>query len=55
MRHILAYYDDMQQCAEDSGVHHLGHAIACLSIILDAEKHGVLEDDRPNVTQGGSN
>ena len=35
----------------DSGVHHLGHAIACLAIILDAEAAGKLTDDR--MVKGG--
>jgi hypothetical protein len=34
-------------CADDSGVHHLGHAAACLAILLDAEAFGNLVDDRP--------
>lgn len=46
-RHIMAYYDGREQCAEDSGVHHLGHAAACLAILLDAEEQGTLVDDRP--------
>ena len=31
----------------DSGVHHLGHALACLNILIDAEAAGMLNDDRP--------
>jgi hypothetical protein len=31
----------------DSGVHHLGHALACLNILIDAEAAGMLTDDRP--------
>lgn len=46
MRHI-ASWQDREDAAEDSGVHHLGHALACLSIILDAEATGNLIDDRP--------
>ena len=33
--------------AADSGVHHLGHAKACLSIVLDAQAYDCLCDDRP--------
>jgi hypothetical protein len=51
-RHILAYFDGGETSAEDSGVHHLGHAAACLGIILDAEEQGTLVDDRP--TRGKS-
>jgi hypothetical protein len=31
----------------DSGVHHLGHALACLNILIDADAAGMLTDDRP--------
>lgn len=41
---------DGEDCADDSGAHHAGHAIACLNIILDAKSLGNLIDDRP--TQG---
>ena len=46
MRHILSWQDGEHE-AKDSGVHHLGHAIACLAILLDAEANEVLVDDRP--------
>lgn len=46
LRHLLAWYDG-EQSARDSGVHHLGHAMACLAIVLDAEATGNLNDDRP--------
>ncbi len=46
MRHILSWFDG-EDHASDSGVHHLGHAIADLAIILDAYEAGSLEDDRP--------
>ena len=46
-RHIDLYFDCSQQCASDSGVHNLGHAMACLAIIIDAEHNGTLTDDRP--------
>lgn len=45
-RHLDDYFEG-EQCAEDSEVHHLGHAMACLAIILDAEATGNLIDDRP--------
>lgn len=45
-RHIDAWIDG-EEVAEDSGVHHLGHARACLAIILDALENGTLDDDRP--------
>lgn len=45
-RHLAQWYDG-QEVAEDSGVHHLGHAMACLAILLDAQEAGALVDDRP--------
>lgn len=50
MRHILAWFDG-EEYAEDSGVHHLGHARASLGILLDAQATGNLIDNRP---KGGS-
>ena len=46
LRHALAWWEGEQE-AEDSGCHHLGHARACLGILLDAEATGNLLDDRP--------
>lgn len=46
LRHVLSWYDGEGE-AEDSGVHHLGHAAACLAILMDAEAQGTLIDDRP--------
>jgi hypothetical protein len=46
-RHLDAWFDAREECAPDSEVHHLGHARACLGIILDAEATGNLIDDRP--------
>jgi hypothetical protein len=47
LRHIQQYFDGGQQCASDSGIHNLGHAMACLAIIIDAEYNGTMKDDRP--------
>jgi len=46
LRHLLSWFEG-QEVAEDSGVHHLGHARACLGILLDALETGNLVDDRP--------
>lgn len=46
-RHLMAWFDESQECAKDSGVHHLGHAMACCAILLDAQETGNLVDDRP--------
>jgi len=48
----LEDWNDGQQCAADSGVHHLGHAAACLFIVMDAEQCGNLIDDRASVSSG---
>lgn len=45
-RHTGLWYDTSQRDAKD-GFHHLGHARACLGILLDAEATGNLIDDRP--------
>jgi hypothetical protein len=45
MRHITSWLEG-EEVAEDSGIHHLGHARACLGILLDAQAHGNLIDDR---------
>lgn len=52
LRHIAQYFDGGEQKATDSGVHNLGHAMACLAIIIDAEACGKLKDDRPFPVQG---
>jgi hypothetical protein len=46
MRHLRDWLDGEEE-APDSGVHHLGHAVACLAIILDSIEVGNLVDDRP--------
>lgn len=45
-RHIDEWYEGTEY-AEDSGCHHLGHARACLGILLDAQATGNMIDDRP--------
>lgn len=47
---IRRHLDDLlegENFAPDSGVHHLGHIAANCAILLDAEKHGMLVDNRP--------
>lgn len=48
-RHLGAWFDSRQELAEDSGVHHLGHAMACMAILLDCIESGMVIDDRPKV------
>lgn len=45
-RHLLALRDG-ENDAEDSGLPHLGHIIACAGILADAVEGGFLIDDRP--------
>lgn len=45
-RHLTSWYDG-EEAAQDSGVHHLAHAAACLLILIDAQMNGTLNDDRP--------
>jgi hypothetical protein len=45
-RHLDLWFEG-QRVASDSGVHHLGHARACLGILIDAEANDCLVDDRP--------
>ncbi len=45
LRHISAYKEG-EDCAQDSGCSHLAHAAACLNILMDAEHHECLNDDR---------
>jgi hypothetical protein len=47
LRHVESWLNG-EECAADSGAHHLGHARACLGIVIDAQEHGCLVDDRPN-------
>jgi hypothetical protein len=47
IRHVLAWLEG-EENATDSDAHHLGHALACAAILLDAQETGTLVDDRPN-------
>jgi hypothetical protein len=45
-RHLAAWFDG-EDNDPDSGAPNLGHALACLAIVLDAAAIGKLVDDRP--------
>lgn len=45
MRHLQAYMEG-EDTADDSGATHLGHARACIGIVIDAKYAGKLTDDR---------
>lgn len=46
-RHLDAWFDSSEELAGDSEIPHLGHALACIGIIVDAYETGNLKDDRP--------
>ena len=46
-RHMLQWYGG-ERTDSKSRMHHLGHAMACFAILLDAEHNGTLIDDRPS-------
>jgi hypothetical protein len=45
-RHVLLQWATGEDLDKDSGLHHLAHAVAGLLIVLDAQRHGTLIDDR---------
>lgn len=51
-RHLLEFLD-REDFDPTSNVHHLGHARACLGIVLDAFETGNLIDDRPKPGAAG--
>jgi hypothetical protein len=46
LRHLLDWFEG-EEDAQDSKVHHLGHAMACCAILLDCQENDRLVDDRP--------
>lgn len=52
MRHLMQYLDG-EDIDPTSGVHHLGHAMACCAILLDARETGNLADNRPTAGAAG--
>ena len=49
LRHLKDWWDrvDPNDCAPDSGVHHVKHSAACLGMILDVMGSEMFNDDRP--------
>ena len=45
LRHVLAYQDG-EDTDPESGLSHLGHAKACLSMLLHCDQLGTLRDNR---------
>jgi hypothetical protein len=50
-RHLDAWFEG-EDNADDSGVPHLAHALACLAILVDAQSTGKLVDDRQTRGEG---
>ena len=46
-REMFLHYALRKDVDDESGVNHLGHAIAGLNILLDSFEHGTMIDDRP--------
>lgn len=47
-RHVGDFFEG-RDVTGDSFVHPLGHVIACCAIVIDAQAHGKLVDDRPGM------
>lgn len=47
MRHLMKFWDLGEDIDPESGLPHLAHAMACLTILRDAQLNGMLNDDRP--------
>lgn len=45
LRHIISWFEG-EDLTSDAGVAHLGNALACLAILVDAKAAGILVDDR---------
>jgi hypothetical protein len=45
IRHLNAWFEG-QELDVDSGLPHLGHVLACVAILVDAQAAGSLNDDR---------
>lgn len=46
LRHLHAWWDG-EDVAEDSGIPHLHHALACIAMLVDGKSVGKLNDNRP--------
>jgi hypothetical protein len=51
MRHLMAWFDE-EDLDPESKLSHLAHVMACCSILLDAEKQGMLIDNRTLTGKG---
>lgn len=51
MRHFMAWFNG-EDIDPESGEPHLAHVMACCNILLDAEQHGMLNDNRKKTGKG---
>lgn len=51
LRHVLAWQNGEDNDPE-SGQTHLGHALACLAMLIDQQAKGVSTDTRPKASRG---
>ena len=52
MRHLMAWWEG-EDIDPESGIHHLGKAMSCLSVLRDAMIQDNWYDDRPPKTKDG--
>lgn len=52
LRHFMSYFYDGEDVDPDSGLNHLYHIRACCAVMLDAQIHGTLIDDRDRKESG---
>lgn len=51
--HLMSYADG-EDNAQDSGLHHLYHTMACCAILIDAIQSGCLKDTRHTLNKPGT-
>jgi hypothetical protein len=54
-RHALLEWSEGVNVDKESGQHPLAHVIACCLLVMDAETHGTLIDDRMSTESKSSN
>jgi hypothetical protein len=52
LRHIMAWWEG-EDIDPDSGVHHIGKALACLAVLRDCQMNDKVIDDRPPRAHAG--
>lgn len=52
MRHLFQWFELGEDADADSGISHITKAIACLTVLRDAQINGMVKDDRPPNVHG---